>query len=103
MLRNDADTIGPGGKNIIQAQYEMLGSLMIQKRARLDELQQQAWVAQLFPNVKGQAEPRPGDGQIDELERVRRAAPARLQASAGPSVISTPTHRSNTRPRSSTV
>ncbi|MBV8383783.1 MAG: polysaccharide biosynthesis tyrosine autokinase [Planctomycetaceae bacterium] len=79
MLRKHADTIGPEGKNIKQAQFEMLGSLLMQKHARLGELQQQAWLAQSFPNLKGQAESSSREGQIAELERVREELTGRMR------------------------
>ncbi len=40
-------TIGPGGKNIIQTQYETLNLALLQKRTRLDDFQQQSFLAQV--------------------------------------------------------
>ena len=79
MLRKHADTIGPEGKNIKQAQFEMLGSLLMQKHARLGELQQQAWMAQSFPSLRGQAESSAREGQIAELERLREELTGRMR------------------------
>jgi succinoglycan biosynthesis transport protein ExoP len=63
----DSKTIGPGGKSIIEERYLTQGSLLLHKKARLGEVQQQAWVSQMFPGVKNQPE-NPYSQRIGELE-----------------------------------
>lgn len=41
-----SETVGPGGKNIKQAQYEMYGVMMARKHERITELQQQSLLSQ---------------------------------------------------------
>ncbi|GAC1468238.1 MAG: hypothetical protein NVSMB9_10710 [Isosphaeraceae bacterium] len=73
-------TIGPGGKNIIQAEYENIGSMLLHKRMRLDEVQQQAWISQLFPK-QNQLQPEDTTrlGQIERLQETRRKLTGQLQ------------------------
>jgi len=79
MLRKTS-TIGPGGKNIIQAQYENLGALLMHKRMKLDEFQQQEWVSQLFPK---ETAPRHDEvarqSKVDQLMETRRKLTLELQ------------------------
>jgi capsular exopolysaccharide synthesis family protein len=76
-----SNTIGPGGKNIIQSQYETLGTVLMQKRMRLEDFQQQAWVSQLFPNrlaAQGPEESTRSD-EIRRLQEHRRRLIAQLR------------------------
>ncbi len=74
------NTIGPGGKNILQGEYETLGSTIIHKRFRLDEAQQQAWVGKLFPRQTN-LDPMENHrlGQVERLQESRRKLTAQLQ------------------------
>ena len=59
-------TIGPGGKNIIQGEYETLGTTLLQKRMRLDEARQQACGKHVEKNrVTESGDDRPGDAEPD--------------------------------------
>lgn len=78
MLQSVA-TIGPGGKNIYQSQYESLGMVLMQKRARADELQMQAFTAQLFPRYNSRPEDNDRLGAIRDLQSRRRALELQLQ------------------------
>ncbi len=73
-------TVGPGGKNIILAQYETLGATLMHKRMRHDEMRQQAWVSRLFPKAGAL---RPEDSsrlnQIERLQETRRRLDAQLR------------------------
>lgn len=79
MLKNSS-TIGPGGKNIIQMQYETLSTSIQHDNSRLGELEQQAWLAQSFPSLKGQGGPSSVEGSISELELMREELTGKLQA-----------------------
>jgi capsular exopolysaccharide synthesis family protein len=72
-------TIGPGGTNIIQAEYENLGSALMHKRMRLEEIQQQAWVAQMFPKEIGRPEDASRLGQIEKLQETARKYVTQLE------------------------
>ena len=71
-LIKKTSTISPDGSNILQAEYEKLGSFLMHKKMRYDEFQQQAWASRMFPK---DAPLRPGDaarlGQIDKLQEIR--------------------------------
>lgn len=76
-------TIGPGGKNIVQAQFESADVILMHKRVKLDDFQQQAWVSELFP--KFDKNMRPEDAkrldQIDKMQETRRKLLEKLQES----------------------
>ncbi len=78
LLRRDtlrmSKTIGPGGRNLLEEQWVSMGSMLAAKRARMDEMRQQALVAQLFPNAKAQASPELAERRtaLSELEGQRR-------------------------------
>jgi succinoglycan biosynthesis transport protein ExoP len=65
-------TIGPSGSNIVQAQYENLGSMLMQKKMRLSEVQQQSWIAQMFPKFNANPEHSARDSDIAQLQAKRR-------------------------------
>ena len=65
-----SDTIGPGGKNIKQSQYEMYGAMLARKREKIAELQQQSLISQSaaagrVPDMSAR------EVRIAELERLR--------------------------------
>jgi capsular exopolysaccharide synthesis family protein len=72
-------SIGPGGKNIHQAQYESLGAMMMHKRMRLEEAQQQAWIAQVAPKVHFGPEETARSNLIAQLQEKRRALTLQLE------------------------
>ncbi|MDR3635003.1 MAG: polysaccharide biosynthesis tyrosine autokinase [Isosphaeraceae bacterium] len=74
-------TVGPGGKNILEEQWLMMGSMLAQKRARLDEMKQQALIAQLFPsaNRQGNSDLSARQGMLRELEAQRKQLQRTLQ------------------------
>ena len=47
-------TIGPGGKSILEDQYVDINTMLMSKKARLAELQQQAAIAQYFPTARAE-------------------------------------------------
>src|SRR4051794_5764486 len=54
----------PGGKNLLQEQYEKLDLMMTQKQLRLDDLQQDVQLGQLFPNVRSQPPQSPEETRL---------------------------------------
>ncbi len=76
-------TIGPGGKNIVQAQFESADTILMHKRVKLDDFQQQAWVSELFPKLDKNM--RPEDlrrlDQIDKLQEGRQKLVEKLKES----------------------
>ena len=79
MLRNNT-SIGPGGKNLLVSQYESLGSMLSHKKMRLDEVQQQALMAQLFPkNAITSPEENSRQAQIDKLHEKRQKLDSQLR------------------------
>lgn len=75
-------SIGPGGKNIIQAQYENIGSLLVHKQMRLTEFEQQAWFS-LAPRMDRNMRPEEGRklDQIDKLQENRARLLSQLELS----------------------
>ncbi len=75
-------TIGPDGKNIIQAQYVSLGSLLMHKQMRLTEFEQQAWFS-LAPRMDRNMRPEEGRklDQIDKLQENRAKLLSQLELS----------------------
>ena len=69
-------TFGPGGKNIVEEQWLQMGTMLAQKRARLDEMKQQALIAQLVPYANQQggasADLSARQGMLRELEAQRK-------------------------------
>jgi capsular exopolysaccharide synthesis family protein len=47
-----SQTLGPGGRSILEDQYVNLGTAMSQKQIQLAQLQQQILVAQMFPKLE---------------------------------------------------
>lgn len=79
-LLKNTSTISPDGSNILQAEYEKLGSFLLHKKMRLDEFQQQAWVSKLFPKEAPLAA---GEsvrlGQIEKLKEVQAKLEGQLR------------------------
>ncbi len=70
-ILSSSKTIGPGGKSIAEERYLTLGSVLMHKRARLGEFQQQAWMASMFPSIRDRSPMEARyEGRIGELERV---------------------------------
>jgi capsular exopolysaccharide synthesis family protein len=69
-ILTNSRTIGPGGKSLAEESYLSHASLLMHKRARLGEVQQQALLAQLFPSVRNQGDPRI-ENRLAELDEVR--------------------------------
>jgi capsular exopolysaccharide synthesis family protein len=69
-ILTNSKTIGPGGKSLAEESYLTHASILMHKRSRLGEVQQQALIAQMFPNLRNQAEPR-YESRLAELEEVR--------------------------------
>ncbi len=79
MLKTNA-TIGPGGKNLIASEYESLGAMLSHKKMRLDEVQQQALMAQLFPkNAITSPEENSRQAQIERLHEKRQKLDSQLR------------------------
>jgi capsular exopolysaccharide synthesis family protein len=77
-ILTNSTTIGPGGKSLAEDRYLTLSSAMINKKARMGEFQQQAWIAQMFPNtLRNQADPAVA-GRLGEYERIREDLTGRL-------------------------
>ncbi len=64
--------IGPGGRSILEEQYVNLGTILQQKTAKLEEIQQQKVYAEMFPRF--QADPRADarEGRIAQLEALAK-------------------------------
>jgi polysaccharide biosynthesis transport protein len=50
-LMKSTRAIGPGGRSMIEDQYVNFGSMLLHKRLRFDELQQQAITSQMMPKI----------------------------------------------------
>ena len=70
-LRN-TNTIGPGGRSILEERFVNLGSIMTQKRMRLGELQQQLTMSEMFPKYEIDPEASYRASRIAELKRAKR-------------------------------
>lgn len=69
----------PGGKNLLQEQYEKLDLMITQKQLRLDDLQQDARLGHLFPNVHGQPPQTPAEKRIQDLLSLKKYWEQRVQ------------------------
>ena len=74
----ESKAIGPGGKNIYQGQFENLGVELAQKKFRLGDLQQQAWVAKVVPKFEFDPEEQSRKGEIADLHKTRRQLAERI-------------------------
>ena len=96
-LLGTSKTIGPGGKNMIAAQYENISSVLVHKQMRVSEFQQQAWFT-LMPKMDQNMKPEEGRrlDQIDKLQEVRAKLLEKLDQSRRLSrnFINDPTYKS---------
>ena len=67
-----SNTIGPGGKSILEERFVNLSSVMTQKRFKLGELQQQLTMAQMMPKYDFDPEANGRAARIAELTRVKK-------------------------------
>ncbi len=79
-LLQKTSSIFPDGTNILQTEYERMGTFLVHKRMRLDEFQQQAWTGKLFPHdLPMTREETSRLGMIDKLQDTRRRLTAKLK------------------------
>jgi polysaccharide biosynthesis transport protein len=67
-----SNTIGPGGRSILEERFVNLGSIMSQKRFKLGDLQQQLTIAQLMPKYEFDPEAGSRASRIAELNRTKK-------------------------------
>ena len=67
-----SNTIGPGGRSILEERFVNLGSIMSQKRFKLGELQQQLTMAQMMPKYDFDPEASSRAARIAELNRTKK-------------------------------
>src|ERR1017187_890527 len=68
----NTNTIGPGGRNILEERFVNLGSIMTHKQLRLGELEQQLKMSELFPRYETDPEASARASRIAELTRKKR-------------------------------
>ncbi len=66
------NTIGPGGRSILEEQFINWGSLITQKRMRMGELQQQLTASQMLPNYSFDPGADGRASRIAELTRLKK-------------------------------
>ena len=64
--------IAPGGKNLMADRYERRLALVDQKQMRLLEVQQQSYLAKLFPSFRDRDNPSARDAELADLHKTRR-------------------------------
>jgi capsular exopolysaccharide synthesis family protein len=69
-ILTNSKTIGPGGKSIAEESYLAHTSILMHKKSRLGEVQQQALLAQMFPRDREQGDPRT-ESKLAELDALR--------------------------------
>jgi polysaccharide biosynthesis transport protein len=74
-----SNTIGPGGRSILEERFVSLGSIMTQKQFKLGELQQQLTMAQMMPKYEFDPEANGRAMRIAELNRVKKTYTRGLQ------------------------
>jgi polysaccharide biosynthesis transport protein len=74
-----SNTIGPGGRSILEERFVSLGSIMSQKRFKLGELQQQLTMSQMMPKYEFDPEANSRAMRIAELNRVKKTYTRGLQ------------------------
>jgi capsular exopolysaccharide synthesis family protein len=77
-ILTSSKTIGPGGKSIAEESYLSHTSILMHKKSRLGEVQQQALIAQMFPKLSNPVDAR-AEQKLGELEQVREKYLANLQ------------------------
>ena len=70
--------IAPGGKNLLADRYERGLALLMQKQMRLHEVQQQSYLAKLFPSFRDRNGSSARDAELADLHRTRRQLQQRL-------------------------
>ena len=70
--------IAPGGKNLLADRYERGLTILTQKQIRLHEVEQQAYLAKLFPSFRDRNGPSARDSELADLHRMRRQLQNRL-------------------------
>jgi capsular exopolysaccharide synthesis family protein len=78
-MLNQADYIGPGGKNFFQTQYENASALRLHKTMRLDEAEKQAWYEKMFPKYDVDPEEATRRVRINALEEQRHKLTTKLE------------------------
>jgi capsular exopolysaccharide synthesis family protein len=78
-ILTNSTTIGPGGKSLAEERYLTIGSALVSKRSRMGEFQQQAWIAQMFPNPMRNPTDPVISGRLGEAERTAEELTGRLQ------------------------
>jgi polysaccharide biosynthesis transport protein len=68
-----SNTIGPGGRSILEERFVNMGSIMSQKRLKLGDLQQQLMMAQMMPRYDFDPEAGSRAARIAELNRLRKS------------------------------
>jgi len=66
------NTIGPGGRSILEERFVDLGSFIAQKRMRLGELQQQLTISQILPKYEFDPDADRRASRIAELTRLKK-------------------------------
>jgi polysaccharide biosynthesis transport protein len=74
-----SDTIGPGGKNIKQGQYELHSAMLAQKRQKVGDLYQQSILAQAAAGRMAIGAVSPHEVEIEKLEQLREEITGKMQ------------------------
>lgn len=74
-----SETIGPGGKNLKQTQFETKIGSLEHKQSRLDDLQQQSFLSQSTPSSKRSMALERRDVKIGDLEAAREELTSKLE------------------------
>ncbi|MHC5538832.1 GumC family protein, partial [Singulisphaera rosea] len=72
-------TIGPGGKNLKQTEYETKIGSMAHKESQLTDLQQQTFLSQSMPSSKRSLAQERRDVKLGDLERAREELTSKLE------------------------
>jgi capsular exopolysaccharide synthesis family protein len=72
-------TIGPGGRNILEERYANLGTMMANRQVRLNELNQQIMMSQIFPKLDTDPATHARSARIAELMLKKRQAEHHLE------------------------
>ncbi len=67
-----SNTIGPGGRSILEERFVNLGSIMSQKQLKLGELQQQLTMSEMMPKFEFDPEANGRAARIAELNKQRK-------------------------------
>ena len=75
-----SNTVGPGGRNILEERFMNLGSIMAQNRMRLGDLRQQLTMSQLLPKYEFDPAANGRAARIGELTRLKKMYTHGLEA-----------------------